>query len=181
VFAAGKVVSGFDMARLLAIGADACYSARAMLLAIGCIQARRCNNNMCPTGVATQDPELVAGLVVDDKAPRVERFHRETVESFLELLGACGFSNPWDLRPWNIQRRISVTEVRHYGDIYEYLRPGSLLDGTASEEMNHLWAYAHASTFNPMPSGLNPAVMPAPPSSTRAPLQPSRLPRPVLE
>jgi glutamate synthase domain-containing protein 2 len=181
VLAAGKVVSGFDIARLLAIGADACYSARAMLLAIGCIQARRCNNNTCPTGVATQDLELITGLVVDDKAPRVERFHRETVESFMELLGACGFSNPWDLRPWNIQRRISATEVKHYGDIYEYLKPGSLLDGTASEEMNHLWAYAHAHTFNPMGSGPNPAVMPAPPPSTRAPLQPSRLPRHVLE
>lgn len=181
VIAGGKVVTGFDIARLLAIGADACYSARAMLLAVGCIQARRCNNNTCPTGIATQDPELIEGLVVEDKAPRVERYHRETIHSFLELLGACGFSNPWDLRPWNIHRRISATEVRHYGDIYEYLQPGSLLDGSASEEMNHLWAHAHAHTFNPLPASPQTTVMPAPPAATRALLSPSRLPRAVLE
>ncbi len=178
LFAGGKVLSGFDMARLLAIGADACYAARGMLLAIGCIQARRCNNNKCPTGVATQDPNLIEGLIVKDKAPRVARFHKGTVHSFLELLAACGFSSPWDLRPWNVQRRVSATEVRHYADIYDYLKPDSLLNGSAPEELNHLWAYAHAHTFNPLGDAASPSVMPPPPSRGR---HPSRLPLAVLE
>lgn len=179
LLAGGKVLSGFDMARLFAIGADGCYSARGMLLSLGCIQARRCNNNKCPTGVATQDPSLIAGLVIDDKAPRVARFQKETVHSFLELLAACGFSNPWDLRPWNVQRRVSATQVLHYGDIYEYLKPNSLIDGTAPDELNHLWAYAHAHTFHPLGDTESPSVMPPPPS--RGPSLASRLPRAVLE
>lgn len=179
VLAGGKVLSGFDIAKLLAIGADGCYSARGMLLALGCIQARRCNNNKCPTGVATQDPGLIAGLVVDDKAPRVARFHRETVHSFLELLAACGFTNPSDLRPWNIQRRVSPTQVLHFGDIYEYIEPGCLLNGTAPEDLSHLWAYAHAHTFSPMGDKESSSVMPAPPS--RSATLASRLPRAILE
>src|SRR5262249_50527223 len=80
VIAAGKVVTGFDMARLFALGADTVNSARAMMLALGCIQARQCNSNHCPVGVATQDPKLVVGLDPTDKATRVFRFQRETVK-----------------------------------------------------------------------------------------------------
>lgn len=179
LIAGGKVLSGFDMARLLAIGADACYSARGMLLSIGCIQARRCNNNKCPTGIATQDPNLIAGLIVNDKAPRVARFHKGTVHSFLELLAACGFGSPWDLRPWNIQRRVSATEVRHYAEIYEYIAPGSLLDGTAPDDLKHLWAYAHVDNFSPLADTSSPSVMPPPPSRNYS--LGSSLPLAVLE
>ena len=78
------------MATKLALGADVCNSARAMMFALGCIQALRCNTNQCPTGVATQDPELVRGLHVGDKATRVARFHRETVKSFLKCSAPQG-------------------------------------------------------------------------------------------
>ena len=43
VFASGKIATGFHMAQKLALGADACFSARAMMMAMGCIQARQCN------------------------------------------------------------------------------------------------------------------------------------------
>ena len=67
VLASGKILNSFNIFRAVALGADACYSARAMMMALGCIQALECNKNTCPTGVATQIPELAAGLVVSDK------------------------------------------------------------------------------------------------------------------
>ncbi len=82
LIASGKVNTGFQIATKVALGADMCNAARAMMFALGCIQALRCNTNRCPTGVATQDPDLVRGLHVGDKSARVARFHRETVKSF---------------------------------------------------------------------------------------------------
>jgi glutamate synthase domain-containing protein 2 len=61
LIASGHIVSGLDIFRAHALGADACNAARAMMIALGCIQALECNKNTCPTGVATQDPELVKG------------------------------------------------------------------------------------------------------------------------
>ena len=93
VIASGRIVTGFDIAQKLAIGADLCNSARAMMFALGCIQAQRCNTNTCPTGIATQDPELVRGLVIDDKAVRVAHFQQNTVRAFTRAprrLGALG-------------------------------------------------------------------------------------------
>ncbi len=148
MIAAGKVVTGFHMARLLAIGADACYSARAMMMALGCIQARRCNNNDCPTGVATQRPSLVKGLDVLDKAQRTTRFHKETVESFLELMAACGFSDPTELLPWNVQRRTGPNKIQHYGEIFRYLEDGALLRGDVPAEWRHLWGHADSDSFD---------------------------------
>ncbi len=149
LIAAGKITTGFDMVRRLAIGADLCYSARGMMVALGCIQALRCNNNHCPTGVATQDPALMRGLVVQDKAPRVANFQRETVESLMELLAAAGVEHPDDLRPDHVHRRVSPTEVRHYGELYEFLEPDVLVDGHAEGAWKTLWSMAQAASFAP--------------------------------
>ena len=94
LFASGKVITGFHMIRAMALGADACLSARGMMLALGCIQALRCNNDTCPTGVTTQNPALFRGLDVSDKTQRVFRYHRATIKSFLDLLGADGAGGP---------------------------------------------------------------------------------------
>ncbi|MCB0406600.1 MAG: FMN-binding glutamate synthase family protein, partial [Bdellovibrionales bacterium] len=90
LIASGKITSGFHIARAIALGADTCNSARAMMMALGCIQALLCNTNRCPTGIATQDPNLTVGLVVDDKKVRVANYHEETIKSFVEMLGASG-------------------------------------------------------------------------------------------
>lgn len=150
VLCAGKIASGFDMARVLAIGADACYSARAMMFALGCIQARRCNHNDCPAGVATQKPGLVVGLDVEDKSDRVHRYHHHTVHAFLELLGAAGFDNPDQLEPRHIRRRVDLHTNKHYGELFDYLDEGALL-GEAAESLPpswaELWARASADAF----------------------------------
>jgi glutamate synthase domain-containing protein 2 len=127
VLASGKVTSGFSVLKRLALGADACSSARGMMLALGCIQALKCNSNHCPVGVATQDPRLMVGLVPTAKSVRVANFHRETMASLGEMLGAIGLVSPEDLRPWHIVHRVSPTEVRHYGELYDFLNDGDLL------------------------------------------------------
>lgn len=120
IIASGKVFSGFHIARLIALGADMVNSARAMMMATGCIQALQCNTNTCPTGVTTQNKSLMKGLVVKDKAQRVANFHEETVKSFIELLAASGISSPNQLKREHINRRISMTKVMTYKEIYPY-------------------------------------------------------------
>lgn len=99
IIASGKIVSSYHLVKMLSLGADLCNSARAFMLAVGCIQAQRCNTNNCPTGVATQDPSLVRGLVVSDKRVRVANFHRNTVAAAMELIAACGVKTPSELTP----------------------------------------------------------------------------------
>ena len=149
----GKVTTGFAIASKLALGADLCNSARGMMFALGCIQALRCNSNTCPTGVATQDPELVSGLDVTDKRVRVRNFHKATVHSFLEVIAAAGIAHPSEIRPWHIQRRISSTESKHLGELYPRLETAFLLGKSNEEIPPHYarsWAAADPESFNPI-------------------------------
>jgi len=147
VIASGKVNTGFALATKVALGADMCNAARAMMFAIGCIQALRCNSNQCPTGVATQDPALVGGLHVGDKSHRVARYHRETVKSFFEVLGAAGLQKPEDLKPWFVMKRVSAMEIRSYADIYPHLTRGQLFTSPESSGMSRAWEHASATHF----------------------------------
>lgn len=128
IIAAGKISSGFHMVRAMALGANLCNSARSMMFALGCIQARRCNTNECPVGIATQQPQRVQGLVVDDKAQRVARYHRATIAAFLELIAANGLAAPDEIRPRNLLKRVAATDIRSFNEVYEYLSDGDLLD-----------------------------------------------------
>ncbi|HQV06040.1 MAG TPA: glutamate synthase-related protein [Chitinophagaceae bacterium] len=127
VIASGKVFSGFHIARLIAMGADMVNSARAMMMATGCIQALQCNTNTCPTGVATQDKSLMKGLVVKDKAVRVANFHEETVKSFIELMAATGVRKPFDLKREHINRRVEMDKVMKYSEMYPDVEEGVYL------------------------------------------------------
>ncbi|MRH99693.1 FMN-binding glutamate synthase family protein [Kriegella sp. EG-1] len=127
VIVAGRIITGFHMARAIALGADACNSARAMMLSIGCIQALQCNTNTCPVGVATQNKSLVKGLVVEDKAPRAKNFQAATIHSFLELVAAAGLDSPSELRREHISKRVGMYIVKTYDEIYPYMEENSLL------------------------------------------------------
>ena len=85
--AAGKVITGFDIARTLAIGADWCNAARGFMFAVGCIQSQSCHTDRCPTGVATQDPSRQKGLDPLDKSDRVYHFQKNTVKALAEITG----------------------------------------------------------------------------------------------
>src|SRR5690606_8247938 len=112
VAAAGKIVTAFDIARAMALGADWCNAARGFMFALGCIQSQSCHTGHCPTGVATQDRHRQAALDPTDKSVRVYNFHRNTVEALKELLAAAGLEHPRQLGPEHIIRRVSSTEVR---------------------------------------------------------------------
>ena len=131
---AGKIVSGFDMYRALALGADACYSARAMMMALGCIQALECNRNTCPVGVATQEESLMKGLVVSDKKQRVANYHKQTLISFVELMGASGIMDPDNINRSFIYSRISADKVERYDELYPYIPQNCLLQESTIPE-----------------------------------------------
>lgn len=129
LMASGRILTGFHLVRAMALGADVCNSARAMMMALGCIQALECNKNTCPTGVATQDPYFMKGLVVEDKTVRVANYHKNTVESFVELIGASGIDHPDKLNRTHVYRRVFMNLVKTYEEIYPTIPDGCLLDG----------------------------------------------------
>lgn len=116
--ATGKVVSGFHIARAIALGADFTSSARAMMMAVGCIQALQCNRNTCPTGVATQNSGLMHGLDPINKGERVYNYHHETVHSLIELLAAAGLKHPGELSRKHIKRRVSINSVKTLAEMH---------------------------------------------------------------
>ncbi|PBQ32361.1 FMN-binding glutamate synthase family protein [Sphingobacteriaceae bacterium] len=128
IIASGKVHTGFDLVKNFALGADMCNGARAMLMAVGCIQALECNTNTCPTGVATQNPALWKGLDVNDKKVRVRNYHHETVKACVELMSAAGIKHSDDLHRSHIYRRVSANQIQTYAEMYPYLLKGSLLE-----------------------------------------------------
>lgn len=127
IFASGKIISAFDVARALALGADACNQARPMMIALGCIQALLCNTNKCPTGITTQDPKLTVGLVVDDKKQRVANYHKNTIKNFVELLGASGLDDMKNITRSHIYRRISLNDMITYEELFPSIKLGSML------------------------------------------------------
>lgn len=150
IIASGKIITGFDIVRAIALGADVTYSARAMMLALGCIQALECNKNTCPVGVTTHDSELTAGLVVSDKKTRIANFHRETVESFVELLAAAGLKHSSEIRRHHIFRRTSLNKTARYNEIYPNMTPGVLLNITSvPKEWVGVWQDADPDSFQP--------------------------------
>ncbi len=150
LFGSGKIASGFDIFRAISLGADACNSARAMMMAVGCIQALECNHNTCPTGVATQNPELIKGLNVQDKTQRVANYQTETVHAFVELMAAAGISHPDQINRVHISRRVSQSVVKRFDEIYPYIPEGCLLTPeSVPDDWKQIMAMGDASSFSP--------------------------------
>lgn len=136
---AGKVISAFDIARAMALGADWCNAARGYMFALGCIQAQTCHTGHCPTGVTSQDPLRQRALVVPDKAERVYRFHRNTLFALKELMQAAGLHHPSEITADHIVRRVSGTEVRRLSNLLPFATEGALL---AAERGEGAWPQA---------------------------------------
>ncbi|MFV1981263.1 MAG: glutamate synthase-related protein, partial [Rhodothermia bacterium] len=144
IIAAGKAISAFHMLRLMALGADTINAARAMMFALGCIQSRLCNQDTCPTGIATQNPARFKALDVEYKAARVANYHEAMIENLMELVAAAGLEHLEQLRPRHINRRVNGTEIRNYEQLYPRVTNGCLL---TDAEIPETWldAWNHAS------------------------------------
>jgi glutamate synthase domain-containing protein 2 len=148
--ASGKVITAFDLARTLAIGADWCNSARGFMFSLGCIQSQSCHTDRCPTGVATQDVGRQKALVVPDKAERVYRFHESTLHALQELVQAAGLPHASSLRAHHIVRRTSDHEVKLMSDLLSYLQPGDLLNQNYRYPVfAKYWPISRAESFHP--------------------------------
>lgn len=143
----GKITTGFDMIAHIAMGADMCNMARPMMMALGCVQSMQCHANTCPTGIATQNKRLQHGLVVEQKKHRVYHFHKNTIDSFLSLLGSMGLESADALNPYHIIQRVTDDIVRPLNQTYDYLEPGVLLGKKIPEAFQPFWKSASAARF----------------------------------
>ncbi len=145
LIASGKAISAFHMIRLFALGADTVNSARAMMLALGCIQARSCHNDKCPTGIATQKASRFNALDVDLKAERVANYQSANIKNLMEIVGSAGLTDPKGITSDHMYHRVKGGAVQTYSDIYDYLQEGVLLsDNTRPENWQRHWARADA-------------------------------------
>ncbi len=152
---AAKVITAFDVARMMALGADWCNAARGFMMALGCIQAQSCHTGHCPTGVTTQDPLRQQALVVPTKADRVRNFHRSTLHALQELVQAAGLDHPQQITAHHIVRRISDTEVRLLSNLVMQVQPGALLGALDAQHnvFRTYWPLASAESFQPVTQG----------------------------
>ncbi len=145
---AGKVITAFDIARMLALGADWCNSARGFMFSLGCIQAQSCHTGTCPTGVTTQDDQRARALVVPSKAERVYQYHRSTLIALQELVQAAGLDDPARLTAAHIVRRSSEQSVKLLANLLPFVKPGELLSGESTQQVFRMyWPMAQASSF----------------------------------
>ncbi|MDO4997135.1 MAG: FMN-binding glutamate synthase family protein [Neisseria sp.] len=147
----GKLVSGFDIAKMMSLGADWCNSARGFMFAVGCIQSRSCHTNKCPTGVATQDASRQKALDVPDKSERVKNFHANTLKSLAEIVGTAGLTHPTELKPHHIVRRQPDGWIKLLSEHYQFIQTGSLLTGECGRPvLDTMWRLADPDSFQAM-------------------------------
>jgi glutamate synthase domain-containing protein 2 len=160
--AAGKIVSAFDIARMMALGADWCNAGRAFMFSLGCIQSQKCHTGLCPTGVTTHDPDRQRALVIEEKALRVYRYHRNTMQALKELVQAAGLNHPNEIQASHIVRRVDNHQVHLLVRSLNFLRPGRLLAAMEGivpwphSVFESYWPLADADSFAPFDGARRP-------------------------
>lgn len=118
IIASGKAIDAFDIVKYKGLGADVIGMARSFMLSLGCIQARECNLDTCPVGVATQDDDLVKALVVGDKNVRVNNYHSKTIDAVKEVVAAMGKESISEIEAKHIFRRNKAGDISSLDKIY---------------------------------------------------------------
>ena len=88
------------------------------MLALGYIQALKCNTNTSPVGVTTQDSSLTKGLDVESRAQLIANYHHKTIKSLAELVVAAGLDSLHDVKRFHINRRADMSQARRYDEIF---------------------------------------------------------------
>ena len=145
--ASGKVNSGAAIAMNAALGADWCNAARPFMFSLGCVQSLRCHTDTCPTGIATQSLARQRGLVVPEKAERVARFQKATLDALHDIVVAAGLSSPDEFTPDSLRQRINASEMRSFDELYPFVAPGELLDGARDPRLATWWRQADPDSF----------------------------------
>ena len=152
VAASGKIVSGYDIVRMCALGADWCNMARPFMFSLGCIQARDCSSGRCPTGVATMDEKRYRAIDIESRADRVRNFQKNTRFAVKELLEASGLMHPRELNRRHIVRRLSESQIKLADQIYPKVDDGALIRGEKVEDprLASYWHRVGGSSFAPI-------------------------------
>jgi len=145
--ASGKVNSGAAIAMNAALGADWCNAARPFMFSLGCVQSLRCHTDTCPTGIATQSLARQRGLVVPEKAQRVARFQKATLDALHDIVVAAGLNTPDEFTPDSLRQRINASEMRSFDELYPFVAPGELLDGARDPRLAAWWRQADPNSF----------------------------------
>jgi len=122
IIAAGKLLTPAKVAWALACGADFVNTARGFMFSLGCIQAMRCHQNTCPTGITTHNPRLQRGLVVEDKAERVAHYCRNMNKEVDMIAHACGLHHARELRREHVRIMQSNGQSEALSMLYPYPR-----------------------------------------------------------
>lgn len=120
VIAAGKLVTSARAAWALAAGADFVNTARGFMFSLGCVQAMRCHQNTCPTGITTHNPKLQRGLVVEEKYLRVANYALNMNKEIDMIAHACGLTHAREFRREHVRLVQSAGRSEAFNMIYPY-------------------------------------------------------------
>ncbi len=120
VIAAGKLVTSARAAWALAAGADFVNTARGFMFSLGCVQAMRCHQNTCPTGISTHNPKLQRGLVVEEKYLRVANYALNMNKEIDMIAHACGLTHAREFRREHVRLVQTAGRSEAFNMIYPY-------------------------------------------------------------
>jgi glutamate synthase domain-containing protein 2 len=104
----------------MAMGADGIGVAREAMIAIGCVQAQKCHDDHCPTGIATQNRWLTRGLDPSLKSVRLANYVAELRHEVIRLSNAMGAEHPALVDPQNVEIRLEANHVKPIRELYGY-------------------------------------------------------------
>jgi len=127
VIASGKLITSARAAWALCVGADYINTARGFMFALGCIQALRCHQNTCPTGVTTHNPRLQRGLVIEEKFLRVANYAMNMNKEIDMIAHSCGCRHARELKREHVRIVQSPGQSVALNILYPYPEPNAKL------------------------------------------------------
>jgi glutamate synthase domain-containing protein 2 len=123
VVASGKIVTSARAAWALCAGADFINTARGFMFSLGCIQALRCHQNTCPTGVTTHNKRLQRALVVEEKFVRVANYASNMNREIDMIAHSCGVRHARELKREHVRLVQASGQSVAFNMLYPYPEP----------------------------------------------------------